>query len=83
VNIFFLFVSSAAAICACILSLQQLIKALKKRWVEDVQHAKALRENTAAILEMTTQVRSISAQIDNHEGRLERLERGPSHAIHS
>ena len=77
-NIAYLAIGSAASFLGCILALRQLAGALRKRWLEDAEHARAQRENTEAqkentraLRDLTGRVGQISDRVDEHERRLQ------------
>lgn len=74
-NLIYLVLSAAAALVACAYSVKQITDGIRRRWLEEQRNTEALQANTRATFELTTEVRSIKTELEDHRERIERLER--------
>jgi hypothetical protein len=70
VNGVYVAVTSLAAFLGCLIALRQIAAALRRRWIEDAEHARAQRENTKALQDLTSTVGKVVSTLDDHERRL-------------
>lgn len=70
VNALYVALGSAGSLLGCVLALQQVLRAMRRRWAEDAEHARAIRENTKAMKTMTAQISALAGRLDDYERRL-------------
>lgn len=74
-NLVYLILSVAGALFACVYSVKQITDGIRKRWLEEQKNTEAVKANTRATFELTTEIRNIQETLHDHDSRIGRLER--------
>lgn len=61
---------SLGSLLGVLLALRQLLSAMRRRWLQDDEHARAVRANTEAVRDLAATITTMTSRLDDHEKRL-------------
>lgn len=69
-NLLVVILSSLGTLLGCVLALNQILRGMRKKWQQDAEQTKAVRDNTAAVTKLTEKLDGLTTRVDDHERRL-------------
>jgi hypothetical protein len=67
----YIVIACGAALAGMVWSVMQIMKAVRKRWIEDEEHSRVQRENTRALRDLTKKLDSVGKTLDAHDRKLD------------
>jgi hypothetical protein len=62
--------SSLGTLLGCVLAANQILRGMRRKWQQDAEQTKAVRDNTKAVQDLTAQLGGLNSKVNDHERRL-------------
>lgn len=69
-NLLVVVLGAAGSAAGCVLSVRQILVAMRRKWDQDARQTEAVRDNTRAVQELTGKMTGLANRVDDHERRL-------------
>lgn len=70
-NLAALVVTSGASLFGCLFAAAKIVGGLKRRWIAEEDHIRALQELTGRVQDLTGQLRKLTETVADHTRRLD------------